>query len=229
MSPIVLAALLTITGCQSLPLPDQDTQGDGKAIHDSGVTQIRDIDTGEAYHVLCDSCAKPSPKTRYRAPAPVSLIVETPESVQPKSGPVVVQEPTQASPPESESKPQSYVLKRTVPFAFGLSSLGSQGHKVMHAILNEATSAKHVHIRGYTDIIGTIPGNKRMAMSRAIEIQTHLIKGGIPHDKLSTSYCIDCFADSNETREGRAANRRAVVEMDSMPGIVQESSLPVAQ
>jgi outer membrane protein OmpA-like peptidoglycan-associated protein len=99
----------------------------------------------------------------------------------------------------------------------------------MHAILKEATSAKHVHIRGYTDIIGTIPGNKRLAMARAIEIRTHLIKSGIPLDKLSTSYCIDCFADSNETREGRTANRRAVVEMLLGPEFAQGNSSPAMQ
>jgi hypothetical protein len=141
--------------------------------------------------------------------------------------PVLVQEtvPVPAPTPDTKSVGQPATFKHSVPFAFGRSKLGPQGREAMDGVLAVAKDAKRVHVRGYTDIIGSMSINKRLAMARVAEIRSYLIKGGVTPDKISTSYCIDCFCNSNETRVGRAANRRAVVISQPTTEVMDMSSL----
>ncbi len=230
-NPLVLTVLLTtlaVTGCRSLPpaAKNEDALAErGSVVIAHGVGQIQDPDTGDASYVLCAPCTKPTLKTRYRSLVPVALAREVPATMPPVPAPVVIQKEVAAAPsPEPAQRRESAAIKRQVPFAFSRSRLGPQGRAVMDTILEQAASGAHIHIRGYTDIIGTMPGNKRLALARAAEIRAFLVKRGISSDKLATSYCIDCFADTNETREGRAANRRAMVVVQSSRELIDLDS-----
>jgi hypothetical protein len=71
--------LLAVSGCQSMPhqSKDGDKGGEDKVIVlESEIGQVRDVDTGEVFYVLCELCAKPTLKTRYRSPAPVAMTFE---------------------------------------------------------------------------------------------------------------------------------------------------------
>lgn len=215
MMPTILVPFfvaMVVSGCQSMPPQSRDAgkgEKDKVFVLEHGIGQIRNADTGETFHVICETCAKPTIKTRYRPPVPV---VSTMAPVVPAPAhplPILVQEtmPAPVTAPDMELAEFTHL----VPFAFGRSKLGPQGREAMDDVLAVAREANHVHVRGYTDIIGAISINKRLAMARAAEIRYYLIKRGVTPGKISTSYCIDCFSDSNETSVGRAANRRAVV------------------
>ncbi|MBK6742653.1 MAG: OmpA family protein [Hydrogenophilales bacterium] len=211
---IPLLAALALTGCRCVPPQAMEgvVAADKVIVLERGIHQIRDEDSGERYYVVCEACARPTLKTRYQPPTPVVMVKLDPSPV---TSAVVVTEP-QTEPPApvpDEPKSQAAAYKRLVPFGFGRARLGPQGMEAMAALLEEAKAAERVHVRGYTDIIGDMPGNKRLAMARAAEIRAFLIKGGVDEAKLTTSYCIDCFVESNESDSGRAANRRAVVVM----------------
>jgi outer membrane protein OmpA-like peptidoglycan-associated protein len=219
----ILAAL--IAGCQSLPATDaQGVPAASAAMFDQAIIhQLRDEDTGEAYYAFSESGRKPTPKTRYTrvaslAPVPVFPMAVVAAPPEPVIASIASQEPAPAV-------GQSEAFKRLVPFGFGRARLGPQGREAMAALLEEAKSAERVHVRGYTDIIGDMPGNKRLAMARAAEIRAYLIKGGVDEARLSTSYCIDCFIESNESDAGRSANRRAVVVMRPVTGSLDSIDL----
>jgi outer membrane protein OmpA-like peptidoglycan-associated protein len=219
MKPSILAPLLAalaVTGCQSIPTPLGDVdkgEADKVFVLERGIDQIRDADSGEAFHVICEACAKRTVKTRYLPPLPAALTMALAVPVVTNPVPVLVQEtvPVPTPTPDTKSVGQPAKFKHSVPFAFGRSKLGPQGREVMDGVLAVAKDAKSVHVRGYTDIIGAMSINKSLAMARAAEIRAYLSKMGVTSDKISISHCIDCFSDSNETSAGRASNRRAVV------------------
>ena len=219
MKPSILVpflVVLAVSGCQAMPpqSKDADKGEEGKAfVLERGIDQIRDADSGEAFHVICKPCAKPTIKTRYLPPLPAALTIAPAMSVPANPVPVLVQEmvPAPVPTPDTKSAGQPAVFKHLVPFAFGRSKLGPQGRSAMDAILAVARGATRIHVRGYTDIIGSMSINKRLAMARAAGIRSYLINGGVTPDKITISYCIDCFTDSNEASAGRAANRRGVV------------------
>lgn len=224
LAPLLVAML---TGCQLLPsTPAGESRTSAPArVATPGIGQAIDPDTGQAYYVVCDPCLKPTPKTRMPPPQPVAVVrppelpapvtVPAPALTQPPQ-PVAASvpaatAPTPAAPAEAAEEPAPQATKRFVPFAFSRARLGPQGRDAMATLLDEAKTAARVHVRGYTDIIGQMPANKALAMSRAAEVRAALISGGVDRAKITTSYCIDCFIESNETDEGRAANRRALV------------------
>ncbi len=221
MKPSILVPLLivlAVSGCQTMP-PQSRNAGKGEEnkafVLERGIAQIRDTGSGEPFHVTCEACATPTIKKRYQPPLAAALTMAPAVSVPANPVPVLVLEtvPAPVPTPDTKSVGQTATIKHLVPFAFGCSKLGPQGRDAMDGVLAVAKDAKRVHVQGYTDIVGTMLVNKRLAMARAAEIRSYLIKRGVAPDKISTSYCIDCFSDSNETEVGRAANRRAVVVM----------------
>ncbi len=209
---------LAVSGCQSMLQQPKDLGNGGEdKVFDvkRGIEQIRDTETGETFYVICESCAKSTLKTRYRPPLPAASTMAPAEPIPISPVPVMVLDmvPALISKPDTESAGQSASFQYMIPFAFGRSMLGPLGREAMEDVLAVAKEARCVHVRGHTDIIGNMPSNKRLAMARAAEIRAYLVKRGISADKLSISYCVDCFSDSNETTAGRAANRRAVVDM----------------
>jgi outer membrane protein OmpA-like peptidoglycan-associated protein len=222
LTALVAAGLAT--GCQSMSpqAKDVDRRGEGNPIiMEQRIGQASDLAAGQSYYALCDPCASPTqknimPVTKSRPIAISPIVVNpTPQSAVADSPGV---EPARAPLVQSvKEKAKSADLKCTVPFAFGRFRLGRQGREAVAAMLEEARHAYQIHIRGYTDIIGTMPVNKRLAMARASQIETFLVNAGVPKEKISVSYCVDCFVDTNETPDGRAANRHALVLLRSTP------------
>ncbi len=220
-----LLASLMLAGCNMMPPLVEESEHVGAPVSPvilpSVIGQLRDLDTGEAYYAVYEPAAlKPTPKTRYTPPpiAKEEAVTAVPFEMMVPPPPIEAPELKTELLPAQMPAPavvvgQPSAFKRLVPFGFGHSRLGRQGREAMSAILEEAKTAARIHVRGYTDIIGHMPGNKRLALARAAEIRAYLVKGGIAPDLISTSYCIDCFIESNESEEGRAANRRAVVVM----------------
>jgi outer membrane protein OmpA-like peptidoglycan-associated protein len=78
-------------------------------------------------------------------------------------------------------------------------------------ILERARAASSIEIVGYTDNTGSTAINKRIALARAKFVKEMLVKNGISPDIISISEKAGVYCATNDTIEGRAANRRAIV------------------
>ena len=78
-------------------------------------------------------------------------------------------------------------------------------------ILERARTAASIEIVGYTDNTGSAAINKRIALARAQLVKDMLVKEGIPAKSIRVKEQSGVYYATNDTHEGRAANRRAIV------------------
>jgi len=70
----------------------------------------------------------------------------------------------------------------------------------------------YVEIQGHTDSTGTKPINMRLGLDRADAVRLYMNQQGVPLNRMSTiSYGDTTPVAPNNTRDGRAQNRRVVV------------------
>ena len=70
----------------------------------------------------------------------------------------------------------------------------------------------YLEIQGYTDSTGSAQGNLRLGQDRAEAVRRYLSKDGVALNRMATiSYGQDNPVAANDTRAGRAQNRRVVV------------------
>jgi len=70
----------------------------------------------------------------------------------------------------------------------------------------------YLEIQGYTDSTGSPQGNLRLGADRAEAVRRYLNEQGVPLNRMATiSYGEDHPVAPNNTRDGRAQNRRVVV------------------
>ena len=103
--------------------------------------------------------------------------------------------------------------KRLIRFAAGAASLGRLGKLAVAELLPWAKQAEKVHVRGGADSSGNAAQNRDLAVARASAVSTAFIAGGVDREKISKSFCNDCYVASNDTQEGRRINRRVDVEL----------------
>lgn len=103
-------------------------------------------------------------------------------------------------------------------FSSAVAVLNDDAKRSLAELLPMALKAERVFIRGRTDSTGTVVGNRALAFARAATVRAALVSGGVDPRKLKVSYCITCFAATNDTEAGRSANRRVEVEL-AMPAI----------
>ncbi|NIF27680.1 OmpA family protein [Pantoea sp. Tr-811] len=106
---------------------------------------------------------------------------------------------------------QSSINQMTLNFAFGHSRF-SPGREDGDVLVRSARDALQVRIVGYTDGVGTVEANRRVALLRAQAAKTYLIRRGIAAAKISAEGQEGHYIASNDTAAGRATNRR--VEFD---------------
>ena len=83
----------------------------------------------------------------------------------------------------------------------------------MLAIMNEFPLSEFA-IKGYTDNTGSVSGNLKLSGKRANAVKAYLVKNGIDASRLaSKGFGQDSPIDSNDTRAGRANNRRVEVKV----------------
>ena len=86
--------------------------------------------------------------------------------------------------------------------------------RLMDLALKMKSENKNIYleIQGYTDNIGSKPGNMRLGEARAEAVRRFMNQQGVALNRMSTiSYGDESPAASNATRAGRAQNRRVVV------------------
>lgn len=81
-------------------------------------------------------------------------------------------------------------------------------------ILNEHPEIKKVMIEGHTDNAGKAENNQKLSERRAAAVQAYLVKKGIAAERLSNAGYGDTKPKgSNDTKEGRAENRRVEIKV----------------
>lgn len=78
-------------------------------------------------------------------------------------------------------------------------------------ILARARTASAIEIVGYTDNTGSDAVNKRIALARAQLVKDMLVRSGISPAIIKVREQAGVYYATNDTAEGRAANRRAIV------------------
>nr|WP_314477397.1 OmpA family protein [uncultured Pseudomonas sp.] len=111
---------------------------------------------------------------------------------------------------------QTSINHMTLNFAFGHSRFGPSAADGK-ALVQAANAADQVHILGYTDSVGTLEGNRRVAQSRAEAARWYLVRHGVAAHKISAQGQVGHYAAPNDTEAGRAANRRVEFEFVHKP------------
>lgn len=108
------------------------------------------------------------------------------------------------------------VVLRGVNFATGSATLLPAAHGTLRTVAAAMKVNKklEVEVGGHTDSVGDEAKNQRLSERRAESVKAFLVKEGVEADRLSTKgYGESQPADSNDTAEGRANNRRVAFKV----------------
>ena len=120
-------------------------------------------------------------------------------------------------------------LGSDVLFPSGSAKLSSAGHDALKEVTAQlvAIPGKRYQIEGHTDNVpiatAVFPSNWELASTRALNVTKAMIDSGMPADRVSAASFGDTTpVQSNETTEGKAANRRIAIvvvpDLSTMPG-----------
>jgi OOP family OmpA-OmpF porin len=112
--------------------------------------------------------------------------------------------------------PNEKITLKGVNFTTGSSRLTANSLPILAAV--SATLKQNpnlnIEIEGYTDNQGQVTINKRLSQFRANTVMIELIKNGIDANRIkATGYGDQNPAASNDTKEGRATNRRVELKI----------------
>ena len=100
-------------------------------------------------------------------------------------------------------------------FPAGKATLSPEAMARLDAFANKLKTENRnvfIEIQGHTDASGDKSGHYRMGEARAEAVRKYLNQQGVPLNRMSTiSYGSDAPVAPNNTRDGRAANRRVVL------------------
>jgi outer membrane protein OmpA-like peptidoglycan-associated protein len=184
---------------------------------------IAQIRRGEATSFeLCPvaACPTPTPKTltnRREALAALPAI-SSPAIAAGTADPTPVG-PTPLQPPvrvvaDTISPAPAPIKTIVVTFASGSALLTAATRRQLEAILPEAQRSPTIDIRGRTDELGSASLNDVLARNRALAVRDYL---RALHLSEQTTIHLSakgacCYVADNDTKEGRAANRRVEIE-----------------
>lgn len=123
--------------------------------------------------------------------------------------------PTPEPEPEMPAVKKKIIL-RGVTFAFDSDRLSSDAKPILDEAVNtlKAAGDVKVSIEGHTDSTGPSEYNLGLSRRRAASVNKYLVDNGIAGDRLQTEgFGEERPVASNETREGRAQNRRVELQV----------------
>jgi len=100
-------------------------------------------------------------------------------------------------------------------FPAGKATLTPEAQARLDAFVSKLKSDNrnvYIEVQGHTDAVGTKASNEAIAAARAEAVRRYLNRQGVPLNRIGTiSYGADAPVAPNDTKEGRAANRRVVL------------------
>ncbi len=168
--------------------------------------------TGWVRGNVIEHVAPPQPTPASKEPAPVSnaSLTETPPN-EPR-------DTTAATPVVEVPEVAPAVTEVVVNFDFDKSTLTDEARRKLDSAFVKPTSTAQglavIALEGHTDSIGSEAYNQRLGQARAESVKRYLIKLGIPAERINVvSYGETRPVAPNTTREGRALNRRVVMQV----------------
>ncbi|MBI2994512.1 MAG: OmpA family protein [Gammaproteobacteria bacterium] len=226
----VLIMTMTLAGCATTGGNNQLMCGLAGALVGGGGAALAEGDGGAAAagaavgallgYIACNE--GPTPKAE-PAPAPAPAPAPKPEPEKDSDGDGVLDRnddcpgTPRGTPVDSRGCPEIPDLKG-VNFEFDRDALTPEGMSILDrgASLLKNNSAVRVEIVGHTDGMGSDEYNQRLSERRAETVRAYLESQGISPNRMSTSGRGESAPiASNDTKEGRAENRR--VELTARP------------
>jgi peptidoglycan-binding protein ArfA len=215
---LVTWTAIALAACGSVELADRASQESNRPPQaGAAVTRIAQAHFGpDARFVVCKppACPERTPKS-IRTASVVSTPEPTPAtsiSVRPASTPLPIAMAAAAPHAQSEGPAP---LRVVLHFGFGSSALDVQAREALDLAATQPLPVRRVLIEGRTDSVGSAAVNQALAQARAEAVQQHL---AVRHPRLLAAADVRlqaqgacCYAASNDSVSGRAANRRVEV------------------
>lgn len=109
---------------------------------------------------------------------------------------------------------QESINQITVNFAFGHSTFEPSALEA-DAIVAAAKAAFNVKVIGYTDSLGSLEANKKVASLRAQAGKMFLVRKGVAASKITAEGRTGEYVAPNTNENGRSANRRVVFQFSN--------------
>ncbi|MGS5085735.1 outer membrane protein OmpA [Hydrogenophaga sp. A37] len=200
----LLIASVTLASAAGAQTVDNWTNGSGDLVWRNGTNELcwrNNYWTPATAHPDCDGAIKPLPPVA-AAPAPVP----EPAPAPPPPPPVVA-----APAPVLTSTFQAETL-----FDFDKSVIKPGGKAALDGLVADMTKVdvETIIAVGHTDAIGTDGYNQALSIRRVEAVKAYLVSKGVPADRIKTEGKGEAQpVASNQTREGRAQNRRVEIEV----------------
>lgn len=203
----VLAATVTLASAAGAQAVDNWTSGDGTSVWRNGTNELCWRNGGwtpATAHPECDGAIQPPPP-----PAPVAQA--------PAPAPVAAPAPAPEPPPPPAPAPvQSMSFQAETLFDFDKAVIKPAGKEALDGLVAELSkvNVEIVIAVGHTDSIGTETYNQALSLRRVEAVKAYLVSKGVPADQIRTEGRGESQpVASNQTREGRAQNRRVEIEV----------------
>ena len=163
--------------------------------------------------------ARPRPRPQPELELPVDSIAEAPAPVVPDTTVVTPPTPVETEVKIGEPKSEPKVVDEyqvRLPFRFNSAALSPQFEQFLDEVITrlEANENLIVQIIGHTDSVGSEEVNQQISEARAQSAADYLTAKGIAKDRIVVEGKGELEPiGSNETREGRALNRRVEVKI----------------
>jgi outer membrane protein OmpA-like peptidoglycan-associated protein len=134
-------------------------------------------------------------------------------------------------PPPVETKPLEIAVSPNAVVHFKTDYSKPISDMPLHALLGEVKdSDTNIKVLGYTDSTGTIKHNSNLSVKRARYVQNYLIKHGIAKTRIYAAGLGETRpVASNDTKEGKALNRRAEVIVHDDKDAVKKADIPALE
>lgn len=202
---VLLAAAVSLASAAGAQTVDNWTNGDGSLAWRNGTNELcwrNSAWTPATAHPDCDGAIKPPPP-----PAPVAQA--------PAPAPAPAPEPAPAPPP-APAPIQAVSFQAETLFDFDKAVLKPAGKAALDGLVAELSkvNVETIIAVGHTDAIGTDAYNQSLSVRRVGAVKAYLVSKGVPSEQIKTEGRGESQpVASNQTREGRAQNRRVEIEV----------------
>lgn len=202
----LLVASVTLASAAAAQTVDNWTNGGGDLVWRNGSNELcwrNNYWTPATAHPDCDGAIKPLPPVA-AAPAPAPEPAPAPAPAPP--APVVV----------APAPVVAMTLQAGTLFDFDKSVIKPAGKAALDGLVADMAKVdvETVIAVGHTDAIGTDTYNRSLSIRRVEAVKAYLVSKGVPADRIKTEGKGESQpVASNQTRDGRAQNRRVEIEV----------------